>query len=273
MPSRSGSSTACSTSRPRPTAPRATTGRQPGRHLHQQIETPEFRQALEFERQVWASGVCHPDSLTQTSDEVREQLIAGTVGSGSNAFILLPLIRGEAAKIVPDAQVDGPDPAGPRRRRGRSTYKIARLLRPWACPASLAGDDARIEELLRVTNYFGAPFGSEEYIFLNYGLEGIHHTVNDDGSRTLTQQGTEEVLQPLARRPQRPLQPEPGGDHLRPEPDGRAECGSASPRPTIGLYSPTAAARRPSVLTQLYSDRKIEIATGRADMSALDQLD
>ena len=37
--------------------------------------------ALEYMQQVWASGACHPDSLTQTSTEVREQLIGGTAGS------------------------------------------------------------------------------------------------------------------------------------------------------------------------------------------------
>ena len=42
----------------------------------------ESAKPLDYMRQVWASGACHPDSLTQTSNEVREQLIAGQAGSG-----------------------------------------------------------------------------------------------------------------------------------------------------------------------------------------------
>ncbi len=232
------------------------------------IETPEFRQALEFERQVWAAGVCHPDSLTQTSNEVREQLIAGTVGSGPNAFILLPLIRREAAKINPDARVMGLIPPGHDGGEGVA-YKIRGFFGSWALPASLTGDDARIEELLGVTNYFGAPFGSEEYIFLNFGLEGIHHTVNDDGSRTLTQQGTEEHFN-LSLGGLNVLY-SPNQEEITYVQSLMAEQVRIGITPaTIGLYSPTAKAEA-SVLTQLFSDRKIEIATGRADMSALDQ--
>ena len=76
------------------------------------IETDEFRAALEYAREVWASGACHPDSLTQTSNEVREQLMAGTAGSGPNAFILLNFIRSEAAKVNPNAQIIGLAPPG-----------------------------------------------------------------------------------------------------------------------------------------------------------------
>ena len=67
---------------------------------------------------------------------------------------------------------------------GPVTYNIAGYFGQWCIPAATAGDDAKVEELLRITNYFAAPFGSEEYIFLNFGIEGVHHTLNDDGSRT-----------------------------------------------------------------------------------------
>ena len=42
-----------------------------------EIETPEFRAALEYMREMWASGAMHPDSLTDTSVDIREKFIGG----------------------------------------------------------------------------------------------------------------------------------------------------------------------------------------------------
>jgi hypothetical protein len=47
------------------------------------------------------------------------------------------------------------------------------------------------QELLRILDYFSAAFGSEEYTFLNFGIEGTHHTLRPDGMRVLTDRGTE----------------------------------------------------------------------------------
>jgi putative aldouronate transport system substrate-binding protein len=233
------------------------------------IETPEFRAALEYAREVWASGSCHPDSLTQTSNEVREQLMAGTAGSGPNAFILLNFIRTEAAKVNPDAQILGLVPPGHDGGEGVA-YNIGGWFGQWSIPTPIGADEARIQELLAITNYFGAPFGSEEYNFLVYGIEGVHHTLNDDGSRTLTEEGDRDIFNPSL-----------GGLNVLYSPN-KEEIGyvqelmAAQTRvglfsPTVNLYSPTATAMA-GELGQLYTDTKIDISTGRADMDALDQL-
>ena len=31
-------------------------------------------------------------------------------------------------------------------------------------------------------DYFAAPFGGEEWGFLNYGIEGVHHTIDNNGA-------------------------------------------------------------------------------------------
>ena len=75
------------------------------------IETPEFRRRWST-AQVWATGACHPDSLTQTSNEVREQLMAGTTGSGPNAFILLELDPDRGGQDQPQRRDPGLVPPG-----------------------------------------------------------------------------------------------------------------------------------------------------------------
>ncbi|MFD6178742.1 MULTISPECIES: type 2 periplasmic-binding domain-containing protein [unclassified Isoptericola] len=54
------------------------------------------------------------------------------------------------------------------------------------------GDDARVQECLRVLNWLSAPFGSEENFLRTYGVEGVDHRL-DAGLPTLTSQGEAEV--------------------------------------------------------------------------------
>lgn len=231
------------------------------------IETEEFRAALEFAREVWASGSCHPDSLTQTSNEVREQLMAGSAGSGPNAFILLNLIRSEAAKVDPDAQILGLAPPGHDGGEGVA-YNIGGWFGQFAIPTSVGADDARMEELLGITNYFGAPFGSEEYNFLVYGIESVHHTLNDDGSRTLTEAGERDVFNPSLGALNVLYSPNRDEiEYVQSLMAAQTRVGLFSP--TVNLYAP-AAAEFAGELSQLYTDRKIDISTGRAGMEDLD---
>jgi len=233
------------------------------------IETEEFRASLDYMRQVWSAGVSHPDSLTQTSNEVREQLIASRAGSGANAFILLGFIRGEAAKINPDARLMGLAPPG--HDGGEAvTYNIGGVFGQYCIPTSIGADEVRIAELLAVTNYFAAPFGSEEYTFMKYGLEGVHHTVNEDRSRTLTLLGEQEVFgDALILGPLNVLF-DPNREQIQYAQAVMAEqvkIGIFSP--TVNLYSPTAAARGGEI-SQQYTDRMIAISTGREPLSAID---
>ena len=231
------------------------------------IETGEFRAALEYAREVWASGSSHPDSLTQTSNEVREQLMAGSVGSGPNAFILLNFIRGEAAKVNPDATILGLTPPGHDGGKGVA-YNISGWFGQFAIPTAINASEARVEELLGITNYFGAPFGSEEYNFLVYGIEGLHHTVNDDGSRTLTTEGERDVFNPSLGALNVLYSPNRDEiEYVQQLMAAQTKAGLFSP--TVNLYAP-AAAKYAGELSQLYTDRKIDISTGRASMDDLD---
>jgi putative aldouronate transport system substrate-binding protein len=240
---------------------------QPDGAFINEIETPEFRAALEYMREMWASGALHPDSLTDTSGDIREKFLGGQIGSISNAFILLSFMRTELPKVVPTGQVAGLVPPG---FDGGTpvTYNIAGYFGQWCIPTSINADDARVEELLGITNYFAAPFGSEEYTFLNYGLEGVHHTVNDDGSRTLTELGTTEIFSMSL-----------GGLNVLYDPNRELityvqslmaeQTRFGVTDPTFNLYSPTAAAMK-GEFQQMYFDNKIAIGAGREPMEFLD---
>jgi putative aldouronate transport system substrate-binding protein len=230
------------------------------------IETEEFRMALEYARELWGAGVAHPDSLTQTSNEIREQLIAGATGSGPNAFILLNLIRTEAAKVNPNAEILGLAPPGHDGGEGVA-YNIGGWFGEWSIPTTAGQDESRVEELIRITNYFGAPFGSEEYTFLVYGLEGVHHTLNDDGSRTLTEDGERDVFNPSLGGLN--VLYSPIKDEIKYIQDLMAQQTQQGLfSPTVNLYS-AASAEKAGELGQLYTDRKIAIGTGQDSMESL----
>ena len=241
---------------------------QPDGTFVNEIETPEFRTALEYMREMWASGAMHPDSLTDTSGDIREKFIGGQVGSISNAFILLSFMRTELPKVVPTGQVMGLVPPPFDGTGNPVTYNIAGYFGQWSIPTAVNADEARTEELLRLTDYFAAPFGSEEYIFLNFGIEGVHHTLNDDGSRTLTALGETEVFSMSL-----------GGLNVLYDPDRELityvqslmaeQTTHGVTDPTFNLYSQTAAEMK-GEFQQMYFDNKIAIGSGREPMSALD---
>lgn len=236
-----------------------------GTWLHA-IETEEFKLALQYSQDLWSAKVAHPDSMTQTSNEIREQLMAGKVGSGPNHYSNLPLIRTEAAKIAADASFGYIIPPGHDGGAG-VTYNPGGYFGMWAIPSTAGKEEARLQELLRITDYFAAPFGSEEYTFLQYGKEGVHHTRNESGAPVLTETGEQEIVG-LGL----------GGLNMLYNPDQAAakavqdmmyehvKLGVFSP--TLGLYSQTAA-EKAGELNQFYFDNKIAICTGQKSVDDL----
>jgi putative aldouronate transport system substrate-binding protein len=47
-------------------------------------------------------------------------------------------------------------------------------------------DEAKLKEVLAVANFLAAPFGSEEYLLLNYGAEGADYTLDASGNPVVT---------------------------------------------------------------------------------------
>jgi len=43
------------------------------------------------------------------------------------------------------------------------------------------GSPDRVKTLIRIMDYLGAPFASEEWSFLNFGDPNVHHTIDPDG--------------------------------------------------------------------------------------------
>ncbi len=116
-----------------------------------------------------------------------------------------------------------------------------------------------------------SPFGSEEWRFKNYGLEGIHHTANADGTLTLTDQGRSDLSDlggSLNNHPQVFYYDIPSdGPDLLQLVSKVITMGQDNPATT--LFSSTNT-QKAGELNQLRIDRQSAIVTGRDPLTALD---
>ncbi|MEU2284404.1 extracellular solute-binding protein [Streptomyces sp. NPDC013178] len=159
-----------------------------------------YKAAIAFQAELRKSGCYHPDATSISQIDLTTLYYNGTVGSMQDGFgAYLPKFRESRGKLTPAAalpySVDG-EPGGivaARRSFGYTVLKKARK--------------ERIELLLRVLDYLAAPFGSEEWELVHYGVEGTHFTRGEDGSPQPTKLGEVEnntnlPLKYLAEGPQ-----------------------------------------------------------------------
>jgi putative aldouronate transport system substrate-binding protein len=160
--------------------------------LINQVETEQYRQALEFARTLFEAGAYHPDAATLTVPQAVDLMIVGRTGMASNGFAAVfgPTgFRSTIKEQVPAARLEPlilPAPDGTE----AVTYAGPGYFGFTSIAASAAQDEARLNELYAVLNYMFAPFGSEEETFLRYGLPRVHSDAAEGGGFTLTDQGS-----------------------------------------------------------------------------------
>ena len=236
--------------------------------LVKDYETEEFKAALEVARQVWSEGLVHPNAFdANISLQIQGYYNAGIIGFfpgvaswDSNAES--PLLEDPAAVSVP-MEVNTWDGSGPAVRylNGGAPYLTA----------IGNSDPARVEELLRVVNWFASPFGTKEYVLTKFGVEGVDHTV-DDGVYTLTDQGKADYPSGLnytgapAMVHYSPTNPDIAEQEYDSEVLGM-QTGIVSP--SLGLASSTDESKGAALDRQM-TDVQADIIQGRKPLSAWD---
>lgn len=242
--------------------------------LTNQIETDEYRQAVAFARRLYEAGVYHPDAATMNRTQATNALIAGAIGGYADGLNQLNgdiRVRFEAKRVNPAANLGIFVPPGFDGGKG-VTYNGAGFGSIAAIPAKQGKDPERTKELLRILDYFSAPFGSEEYTFLNFGIEGVHHTSQPDGTRVLNQRGLAEIgeLGTVVVPPPAFYFPSDPGDAQYMQSAAAQIAALGIDNPVLDAFSPTNAAKS-GELNQLGTDRITGIITGRDPIAALDQ--
>jgi putative aldouronate transport system substrate-binding protein len=155
--------------------------------LVKDFETPEYKEAVAYARDLWASGVFHPNSTSWASN-----VIARAQFAGSKFVVHRDPINGwqdswrQALNSAQPFDVR-PLPVFPAKDGGTLEHFVTGG-HLWATALKQAPAD-RIKELLRILNWIAAPFGSQEHQLMTFGVPGTDYTLDNSGNPVVTPQG------------------------------------------------------------------------------------
>lgn len=163
--------------------------------LQHKLESDEYRAALEWTAQLFASGAVHPDAVAGNTQMAKSRFESGAtlmtgdgLGSWHEALArVLPTNPNFRMQAMDYFAPDGGKPA---------LFK--------ASPASIfsfikkTDDPAKIEEILALADYMAAPFGTVENQLIVNGVEGVHYELDDRNIPQATDKGRNEVTSTYA---------------------------------------------------------------------------
>lgn len=137
-----------------------------------EIASEQMKDALEYAKRVWAAGVMHPNSFSDPSQNgtwydagVTALYVRGFGGWDFNIRAFPDVKIG--AMIPPKLDGGGPAPV----HKSAAGYPSFTAIRKT--------DDAdRIDQLLRVFDFCASPFGTDQYLGFNYGVEDYSYTMD-----------------------------------------------------------------------------------------------
>jgi putative aldouronate transport system substrate-binding protein len=160
--------------------------------LTKDIETAEYREAIAYAQSLFKQGGFHPDAAAQTLQNHYALFEGGKVGVYLDALYASGQTRPFLAQLgFKDVIRHLLPPSGPGRKA--VTYNAAGYNGLVMIPSKVGRDPAATRQLLRILDYFASPFGSDEYTFLNYGIEGTHFTRTASGNPSRNAQGTTDI--------------------------------------------------------------------------------
>ncbi|MDN3241220.1 extracellular solute-binding protein [Glycomyces tritici] len=141
------------------------------------VQTENYKMMLEWLARAWAEGIFDPVSMSPTPTDIvsgaalRYDPVGGAIGAtglsqweadlpgATYDFFDMPGFDGSAQLVVRNIPY------------GKSTCVSAKA----------AEDEDRLTEILNVLDYFSAPFGSEEALFVASGQPGRHYEFDEFG--------------------------------------------------------------------------------------------
>lgn len=155
-----------------------------------EVESPRYIDYLEFVAAMWKEGLFHPESFQSTNRMPMFQqpsFLLYEVG-GAGFTRAMPLYRPGApdltVKPVVVPLVEGGGNA-PQRivHDGASLFALRKGL-----------DADQVKLILRMLNFNAAPFGTKEYLTVQYGKEGHNYNFDADGQPVATEHGASETF-------------------------------------------------------------------------------
>ena len=242
-------------------------------------ETPAYKEAIAYTRDLVAAGVYHPKSATYDSIAAKADNAAGQfVGITSNAFYGNHVdMWNRGAALTPQVKFDllplVPAKAGAKPNFWLSDWIWPRnYLGPGIFAFKKASSD-RVKEMLRIFNWIASPFGSQERLLWEYGVKGPDYTLKPNGDLAITRRGPQDSTDvPIRFGPHsydqlyNPGTPDYGPTMLKNEqnmvPYGINDA-------SLGAYSNTDGTKGIS-LNSAFRSIMVDIVASRSPMSAFD---
>jgi putative aldouronate transport system substrate-binding protein len=238
------------------------------------IETDEMVDSLQFQRRLWSAGAIHPDGPNLSSQQLEDLFITGKTAYYTAGYIPLFGVSGmRGSTIKANKGADQRPFIPPGHDGGKATmYQGPGYYGYMGIPSKIGKNEERTRELLRILDYFAAPFGSEEYVFMTYGLEGKQFNYNNAGTPVAIDNPSRANWMNLNYmcETQETAFYFPGmlSDATLAQNALEVAVAQSIRDPTLGLVSETSINRAPA-LSQLNDDYQTGIVSGHRSMGAL----
>jgi putative aldouronate transport system substrate-binding protein len=156
-------------------------------------ETDEFKAAIAYVRQLWDAGVIHPDSPTMSVNQAAQNFYAGKYALWTNALIIGDTVWNRANAQDPNFSMRAvaPFPASTTSKPVHHLGTGANLL---TVMKQTSTDQAM--KLLGLLNYLSAPFGTQEYLTMWYGVEGVEFEFDQNHNPVVSARGQTDLFIP-----------------------------------------------------------------------------
>ncbi|WP_152361777.1 extracellular solute-binding protein [Microlunatus speluncae] len=219
---------------------------------------------FEILTRLWKEGYIHPDAYSGQNQDMKARFNNGTsplvhdTFSGWQTYLQTKVQDAARIAIIPPPKADGSGQG--QTWLGGPTIGVTAINKK---------AEARVETLLSYLNFLAAPFGTQEYLFRKYGLEGVHHEMVD-GKPVLNEKGFSESQLGLSYQADGPwtvFLPEDASSTQVCFDAMKEICPNAIDNPVSGMYSETDRRKGPQI-NEALDDVAEDIITGRKPISA-----
>jgi putative aldouronate transport system substrate-binding protein len=242
--------------------------------LVKDFETPQFKEAVAYVRDLYGTGLFHPKSLNYADiNAARLDFVAGKFalypegfGQPWQDFWRRGLRNNPPFNFIPL-------PPFPAQAGGKAQHYLGPGF--IATNALKKASPDRIKELLRIMDFLAAPFGTQEDLLLQYGLQDVHYTLDGSGKLTLNDKSNVDAnyvnWKYMMQHPQVMYVPDVPG-FAKAEYDAEHYLVPAGVNdPTFGLFSP-ALGKSGATINRTMLDGITDIIAARRPLADYDQL-
>ncbi|MBV1849613.1 extracellular solute-binding protein [Catellatospora tritici] len=237
-----------------------------GGKLTHAAETEQFRKALSDVVQLVKDGYAHPDSNIANAP-VKKWFNAGNTVLNPDRYTAWPQYYAENV-AGPTFDIGGMRP--PRYDGGgfASTWQSEPTNNFTALKKADAG---KIKDLLAIANWLAAPFGTQEWLFRRFGVEGTHYTMSNGGPAQTQAGVTQTVLgiRYIVDAPDAIFIPGNAAATRKSYEYQKSIIPSSVKDPTVGYFS-DAWSRKRGALDTILNTYQTDILSGRKPLSAWD---